>query len=397
MQNINCLVWEITLKCNAHCIHCGSSAGCFKNDELSENQAIEICSQINEAGIKNVNIIGGELFLRSDWKAIVKKLREYGIKLSIVTNGICLTKSNLHFLFDNGVKTIGVSIDGGRSKTHDYIRQVPGLYNKIFKNIRNDDTNIQYTAITTLSKLNYKELPRLSKKLVKSKFKVWEVQTASPHGRMSKKVALSPIEYYFTGIKIAQMRQTIPNTQLAIVCNHDYGYYSEFIPRITIYDKWNGCPAGKSSLGIKYNGDLQGCLSLDCKKFKECSLLDKKLKDVLSDKNYFIWNNRDIRCKNLAGYCKECRYSKTCMGGCSDVACSYTGNAANNPQCFYAIEQYYKNKIDKTDFEKLFNYIINGKIENGKVILPNNEVLTSKIYRKYKLSEEEKDLIKFIL
>jgi len=370
MSNINCLVWEITLKCN---------------------------DQINDVGIKNVNIIGGELFLRPDWKKIIKRLSKYGITIYIVTNGICLNRDNLHFLYDNGIKTIGISIDGGKPETHNYIRQVPNLFEQIFKNIENNDTPISFTAITTLNKLNYKEMDILLENLTDSKFRVWEVQTASPHGRMSKNIALSQLEYYFTGIKIAQARQTVDKEKLAIVCNHDYGYYSDFIPRITIYDKWLGCPAGKTTLGIKYNGDIQGCLSLDYEKFKEISLHKHDLKSIIEDDKYFCWNHNEERCKKLSGYCKVCKYSNVCMGGCSDVAHSYTGNIAENPHCFYLIEQLYKNKEYFSDFDKIFNLMINGKIEKGKIILADNQYLSKEIIDNYNLSEKEKELFNYIL
>ena len=153
-DKINCLVWEITLKCNARCIQCCSSAGNFGCGELNEKQTMYVCDKINDAGITNVNIIGGELFLRPDWKNIIKKLRSYDIRVSIVTNGICLNKSVLNFLADNGVKTIGISIDGGKAKTHDYIRQVPNLFSNIFKKVKNNKVPINFTAITTLNKLN---------------------------------------------------------------------------------------------------------------------------------------------------------------------------------------------------------------------------------------------------
>ena len=82
MRNIDCLVWEVTLKCNANCIHCGSGAGFKQVDELDTQQAENVCYQINDAGIKNVNLIGGELFLRKDWKQIIKQLRDFDIKVS---------------------------------------------------------------------------------------------------------------------------------------------------------------------------------------------------------------------------------------------------------------------------------------------------------------------------
>ena len=35
----NCAVWEITLKCNSNCIHCGSKAGKTRLDELNTEES----------------------------------------------------------------------------------------------------------------------------------------------------------------------------------------------------------------------------------------------------------------------------------------------------------------------------------------------------------------------
>jgi radical SAM protein with 4Fe4S-binding SPASM domain len=313
------------------------------------------------------------------------------IPASIVTNGLCLTKTNLKFLAQNNIKTVGISIDGGTAKTHDYIRQVPGLWKKIFRNVKNNPTDVQFTAITTLNKLNFKEFPLMLKKFSDADFTVWEVQTASPHGRMRKEMTLSPLEFYFSAIFLVQARKRVPPDKLAIIGNHDFGYYSEFLPRHTLFEKWCGCPAGKTALGIKSNGNLIGCLSLDGGKFREVSLLEIPLKKALAAKDFCKWNNP----KKLSGFCKSCKHGAQCQAGCSDFAEALTGDIGCNPHCYYAIETHYKNKKDKTDFDKLFVSMINGKIlDNGDIALDTGEILTRKLLKKYDLTPQEKELFK---
>src|SRR3989339_220234 len=161
------VVWEITLKCNARCIHCGSSAGDARDDELSTEEALNICDQLAEVGCKTVNLIGGELFLRPDWHEIIKRLIQGNVNVSIITNGIALTEDKIDFLADIGIKTLGISIDGGTSETNDHIRQVPGLFDKIFNTMEYvKEKKLDAVAITTLNKLNILELSQLRERLI---------------------------------------------------------------------------------------------------------------------------------------------------------------------------------------------------------------------------------------
>ena len=132
------VVWELTLRCNAHCQHCGSSAGKTRENELTLEENLRICDQLIELKCERINLMGGELFLNPDWKTIAEYLSKNGVLVSIITNGILLNKENLDFLKKINTETIGISIDGGLPKTHDDVRQVPGLFEKIFNNIKGD-------------------------------------------------------------------------------------------------------------------------------------------------------------------------------------------------------------------------------------------------------------------
>lgn len=398
MRQLDCVVWEITLKCNAKCIHCGSAAGIDRENELSTKEILNICDQIADIGCQNVNLLGGELFLKKDWEKIVKKLRGNGIDVSLITNGICLNEKNLDFLASEGVKSIGISIDGGKSETHDYIRGVPDLFDKIFNAVSlMQDYSFDICAITTLNKLNYNELPLMRDIISESPFQVWEVQTASAHGRMTENLVLDYLEYYFSSLFLAKNRKKISPEKLAIVANHDFGYYSNFIPRHTIYDKWYGCPAGQSTLGIRSDGTVQGCLSLDNKNFSEISLKNKTLREIWESEDFCCWNLRDNKFKQLGGFCKTCEHSHNCLAGCSDTAYSRNGIVGNNPQCHYYIENHYNQKKSETNFETLFKKIINGVMnESGDIYLDMGESLTTSYIENFDLTNDEIKLLSLV-
>src|SRR5688572_4665359 len=65
-------VWEITLRCDLACRHCGSRAGRERPDELSTAEALDLVRQLHEMEVDEVTLIGGEAYLRDDWIEIAK-------------------------------------------------------------------------------------------------------------------------------------------------------------------------------------------------------------------------------------------------------------------------------------------------------------------------------------
>ena len=57
-------VWEVTLKCDLACRHCGSRAGRARPDELSNEECLDLVRQMAALGVLEVTVIGGEAYLR---------------------------------------------------------------------------------------------------------------------------------------------------------------------------------------------------------------------------------------------------------------------------------------------------------------------------------------------
>src|SRR5262245_6754271 len=54
------VVWELTLRCNLACKHCGSRAGKARSNELTTAEALEVVRQLGELRVREVALIGGE-------------------------------------------------------------------------------------------------------------------------------------------------------------------------------------------------------------------------------------------------------------------------------------------------------------------------------------------------
>ena len=202
--SLECAVWETTLKCNLRCSHCGSSAGQARGDELTTEESFLLCEQLARLRCTNVALMGGEVFLRKDWYEIARCIKDLGMKLSIVSNGFILNK-HIKELTELKPAVVGISLDGLRT-THELIRGVKGSFNNAIQSINNlRRKQIQVTIITTVSKINFNELPKL-KNLIYNKAINWQIQLATPFGQFSKEMMLSYEEFYAVGLFIAALR-----------------------------------------------------------------------------------------------------------------------------------------------------------------------------------------------
>src|SRR5262249_25239505 len=84
-------VWELTLACDLSCPHCGSRAGPARPDELTTPEALDVVRQMAALGVKEVALIGGEVYLHEGWLDVVAEIRRTGMQSTIVTGGRGMT------------------------------------------------------------------------------------------------------------------------------------------------------------------------------------------------------------------------------------------------------------------------------------------------------------------
>jgi len=88
-------VWEITLACDLGCKHCGSRAGKARPDELTTQQCLDVVAELDELGVREVTLIGGEAYLRDDWDQIAAEITRRGMSCSITTGARNLTQDRI--------------------------------------------------------------------------------------------------------------------------------------------------------------------------------------------------------------------------------------------------------------------------------------------------------------
>jgi len=334
-----CVVWELTLGCNLKCLHCGSTAGGKRAEELSTKEALELCADLKKSGCLGVALMGGEPLLRKDFFEIAFRVRELGMELSVITNGTIHSEEIFENLIKLKPRAVTVSLDAADPALHDKIRGAAGAFEKsnAFMN-RCLKEGLPVSVITTVHKLNLKELPKL-RDLIKNRGIAWQVQTAGGEGgRFQKEFLLDPEEFYSVGLFVEACRREYSPEELPVIGAHDLGYNSLLLKNVSLYEKWEGCQAGVSVAGVRSDGGVMGCLAINDDKFLEGNVRQKSFYELWNSPDSFRFT-RNFK-KDQAGIiCSACTHIETCKGGCNEMSLMKTGALHNDLYCFSSIEK----------------------------------------------------------
>ena len=120
--------WDITNRCNAKCIMCDQWRPQSINSEMEIETKIRIIKDLGKSGVGLLSLCGGEPFLESNLRELIRAAKEAGLLINVTTNG-SLIMENLDLIEELDFLIIGV--DSYLGATHDYIRGMPGLFAKL--------------------------------------------------------------------------------------------------------------------------------------------------------------------------------------------------------------------------------------------------------------------------
>ena len=115
----NFLIWIVTSRCNLECSHCYAAK--FSKAELNEKEKFLLVKDALQAGIKQINLTGGEVLLQTDSLKLIDYISELGVSVSVFTNGTTLSEEIVGQLAENDVFIL-LSIDGANKESHESIR-----------------------------------------------------------------------------------------------------------------------------------------------------------------------------------------------------------------------------------------------------------------------------------
>lgn len=404
-------VWEITMGCNMHCGHCGSSCAEPLKDELTTEEALDLCQQLADIGLKWVTLSGGEPTTRKDLPKLVKRLADLGVTVNIITNGWLVTPKLAKELKDSGVATVAISIDGTR-EIHDQVRRAEAFAHaeQAFEALKAE--GITTGAVTTLTKVNIPVLGELKEELIRIGVDSWQVQIGLPMGNMKERPdwVMEPEQVEDV---IDFCYETAVEGRIKIFPADCVGYYSKKeieTRRISFCadhaTPWSGCTAGVLSFGILHNGEILGCTSIRDREFIEGSIREQSLREIWENENGFRWS-REMAKERLSGQCRECAYGNACLGGCPNTRLTMTGSVyGENQYCAYnlSVGKMKQRYAGENDQKKLFRtgdalvrakYYQEGAIALARLLELSPEsvdALLIKAYAEYKCGNYEKCL-----
>jgi MoaA/NifB/PqqE/SkfB family radical SAM enzyme len=164
------ITWLCTYRCNANCRFCNTHEMNKRHPEnLSLKRALEVAHEIGRAKTMVVGFTGGEVLLWPHLFEVIKVLKQYKIKVYLITNGLVL-KKNVEKIIEAGIDTVVVSLDSQEAAEHDDNRRVPGIYEaalegiKYLKEKRTNHAPI-IKSTTVISKKNYLKIEQIIDRL----------------------------------------------------------------------------------------------------------------------------------------------------------------------------------------------------------------------------------------
>ncbi len=316
---------EITQRCNLRCVHCLSDAGLASDSELSTKECRELVDHLAAIKVFQVNIGGGEPFIREDFLDLIDYCHEKGIVTCVSTNGTLIDSRMARRLSRLKMLYLQVSLDGATAEVNDAIRGT-GTYPMALKAISLLASHkVPFSINTVLTRLNFPQLDTL-RHLAGEYGADLRVSRFRPSGRG----------------KESRNRLGPDKDQL-----ESFAEWLEMHDRVRTGDSFfcltserrrrkglDMCGAAKMTCCISPTGNVYPCAFLQEELFLAGNVRERAFKS--------IWDNAPVfaRFRRLdVKSCLSCSRFETCRGGCPAVAYhTYRDISMPDPECLVRIK-----------------------------------------------------------
>lgn len=337
-------VWELTLKCNLACVHCGSRAGKPREQELTTAEALDMVAQLREVGIDEVTLIGGEAYLRLDWLTIVAAIRQAGMTCTLTTGGYGISAELARRMKAADLQQVSVSLDGLR-ETHDRLRGRAGSHGFALQAMQHlRSVGLPVTCNTQINRLSAPELPLLYEQIRDAGVEAWQIQLTVPMGAAADRpdLLLQPYELLELYPMLAQLALRAKRDGIYLLAGNNIGYYGPYERILRGHGHehgfWRGCQAGLRALGVEADGTVKGCPSLPTAAYGGGNVRHRPLREIVEQAAELRFNLGGGTAEGIAhlwGFCQGCEHAALCRGGCSWTAHVFFGRRGNNPYCHH--------------------------------------------------------------
>jgi radical SAM protein with 4Fe4S-binding SPASM domain len=316
------------------CPHCYASAGKRSLLELTTEESKALIDQLASAGVFRIAFSGGEPLIRKDILELCEYATKKKIKTSITTNATLLTESLAKKLYDCGVDTVQVNLEGAHRKTHDQVR--PNTFDKTLsaaKMLKEIGFNVLVGTVVTRS--NLEEVPEIYKIAESLGAYSYRLLRLIPTGRGKNQIHNTLTKPYYQRFMqlYREMRTKKKKTELILGC---YWCFAQLLCCIKVYSR--PCGAGISICSMTPDGYV-----IPCSLFSDPTIVATLPVNNIRDKDFKeIWMNSEVMKamravpESLIGKCSFCIYKNVCSGGCRAETYSLTGNLfESDPMCWF--------------------------------------------------------------
>jgi SynChlorMet cassette radical SAM/SPASM protein ScmF len=313
------IYFYLTGGCNLACRHCWIAPKFDESGVMPSIPADLFQKVIDEAlplGLKDVKLTGGEPLMHPGFKELLEIARQNNLGVTIETNGLLCTREVAAEITRSPNRFVSVSIDGSDAATHEWMRGVPGSFEKAKNGINNlVEAGVRPQIITTLIRRNagqIEEIIRMAENLGASSVKFNVVMPTGRGEKLSETAETLSIEEL---IRIGEYAGTILSAKTKLQVFFDIPYAFRSLSGIA---SGRGC--GRCNIlniiGVISTGEYALCgIGYQV----EDLVFGLAGRDSLSE----IWKENEVLNSlrsgipdKLEGICSKCVMKYACLGSC---------------------------------------------------------------------------------
>ncbi len=297
------VIIEITEACNEHCIHCYRPPP--KREYWTPEGFKKACAELAAMGALQMDLTGGEPFLKKDILQYLEIADSYGFIISILTNATQIDDKAIDVLKSIKLRSLYVSIYSADAETHDLVTRLPGSFKR---------------TLDTITKLKAHGLQ------VFLNSPVMDVNRNSPAGikaladnlGLDVKFTYKISESYSQDRSTKQLNVFSESELTKMIEDPRVRLYAELIERKKmggkeINERLRSCDTGFRSITISPEGDIIPCTALRMK----CGNIG--VEDIASlwetNENMNYWRHNGSLVKDGCRSCSSYDFCEPCPAG----------------------------------------------------------------------------------
>lgn len=311
------LSWEITRRCNQHCLHCYNNSS-SEGVHPTWDQLDKVLTELDHVQLRSLTITGGEPLMRRDFQMFSERIADIAYNRILSSNATLITKANIGWL--SGIyNQASISIDVADKAAYEEFRGRKGSFERCVRGLtlllKHD---VDVVAQTTLSVYNVDAIEELAELLISLGVRSWSVRLPFGSGRAvpNHHAFLERATVMEQAERLTELRERylMHFDDLKMGVNYLSSYQEPYRPTQNP-NKLMTCAAATILATLSADGRLSPCSLFSETDFKSESVWSTSLQKQWQNANCFN-EMRNVHLKDIGG-CGTCGNSTgRCGGGC---------------------------------------------------------------------------------